>query len=94
MGYYIEALLTNLKGASARFKVSTSFACITLSCHSFLLSPSFNIGSTLKSRRRRVRKQTASVVANFRPMHARGPDVVQAEGQLKNKFQRKPAYQY
>jgi len=31
------------------------------------------IGRMVKSRRRSVRKQTASVVANLRPMHAREP---------------------
>lgn len=67
-------LLTNRTGTFATPRVITIFASSTLSIQASLVSPSFSIGSIRQSRRRSVRKHTASVVANFLPMHARAPN--------------------
>lgn len=70
------SLLTNLTGTDPGPNVRNTFASIILSFHSSPVSPGFiddGAGSTRQSRRRRVRKQTASIAANFLPMHARGP---------------------
>ena len=60
-------------GTSRIDSVKTSDACRTCSFHSSIVSFSLNNGSTFQSRRSIVKRQTASVVANLRPMQARGP---------------------
>lgn len=69
------SLLTNLTGTDPGPNVKNIFASIILSFHSSPVSPGFmddGAGSTRQSRRS-VRKQTASIAANFLPMQARGP---------------------
>jgi hypothetical protein len=66
-------LLTNLTGTSTTPNVRAIFASRTRSRHCSFVSPTCKRGSTLKSRRRKVRKQTDSREANLRPMQARGP---------------------
>jgi hypothetical protein len=75
--------LVNRIGTSLIVNVICNFACRTLSCNSPFVSPSISIGSTRQSSKRMVRKQTASVVANLRPMHVRGPICIERINEVK-----------
>ena len=69
----LAVLLVNRMGTFRIPNVIIIVTCITLSFHCSFVSPSLRSGSTFQSRSRSVRKATASVVANLRPRHWRGP---------------------
>lgn len=66
-------LRINLTGTGFTPRVIVILASKTLLFHACFDSPGCSNGSILKSRSNIVRKHTASVVANLRPMQVRGP---------------------
>lgn len=71
-------------GTSSMPSVRKNFAWMTLADHCSIVSPSSSSGSTFQSRSHIVRRATASVVANLRPIQLRGPEALVSSAILKS----------